>query len=52
MTNLTIFAIAFLICLLGVIIGRISLINGINQRLKVFKTEKFPIINMGNLYRV
>ena len=52
MTNLTIFAIAFLICLLGVIIGRISLINGINQRLKVFKTEKFPIIDMCNLYRV
>ena len=51
MTNFTFFAIAFLSCLLGIILGRMSVINDINQKLKPFKTEKFPIINMGNLYR-
>lgn len=52
MTNLTIFAIAFLICLIGVIIGRILVIKEINGKLKPFMTEKFPIIDMCNLYRV
>lgn len=51
MTNFTFFAIAFLSCLLGIILGRMSVINDINQKLKPFKTQKFPIINMGNLYR-
>ena len=51
MTNFTFFAFAFLSCLLGIILGRMSVINDINQKLKPFKTEKFPIINMGNLYR-
>ena len=51
MTNFTFFAIAFLSCLLGTIMGRMSAINDINRKLKPFKTQKFPIINMGNLYR-
>ena len=51
MTNLTFFAIAFVSCVLFFIIGRMSVINDINQKLKLIKTQKFPIINLGNLYR-
>ena len=50
MTNLTIFAIAFLSCVFFFIMGRMSVINDINRKLRSFKTEKFPIIKMGNLY--
>ena len=50
MTNFTFFAIAFLSCLLGIILGRMSVINDINRKLRSFKIEKFPIIHKGNLY--
>lgn len=50
MTNFTFFAIAFLSCIFFFIMGRMSIINDINRKLRSFKTEKFPIIHKGNLY--